>query len=64
MKDDNLRWPWWPGILAVRHLKTPEDLGDSRPILRTEYPITSAVRWADRIMRRIEGMFGNSPGND
>jgi len=50
------------GILA-RHLKTPEDLGDSRPSPRTEYLISSAVQWADRIMRRIDGVFGNSPGN-
>lgn len=51
------------GILGARHLKTPEDLGDSRPSPRTEYLISSAVQWADRIMRRIDGVFGNSPGN-
>ncbi len=51
------------GILVARHLKTPEDLGDSRPSPRTEYLISSAVQWADRIMRRIDGVFGNSPGN-
>jgi hypothetical protein len=51
------------GILVARHLKTPEDLGDSRPSPRTEHLISSAVQWADRIMRRIDGVFGNSPGN-
>ena len=51
------------GILVVRHLKTPEDLGESRPSPRTECLIASAVPWADRIMTRIDGVFGNSPGS-
>jgi hypothetical protein len=51
------------GILVARHLKTPEDLGDSRPSPRTEYLISSAVQWADRIMNRIDGVFGNSSGD-
>ena len=51
------------GILVARHLKTPEDLGDSRPSPRTEYLISSAVQWADRIMSRIDGVFGNSSGD-
>jgi len=51
------------GILVARHLKTPEDLGDSRPSPRTEYLISSAVRWADRIMKKIDGGFDNSPGD-
>lgn len=50
------------GILVARHLKTPEDLGESRPSTRTECLIASAVQWADRIMTRIDGVFGNSPG--
>jgi hypothetical protein len=51
------------GILVARHLKTPEDLVDSRPSPRTEYLISSAVRWADRIMMKIDGVFDNSPGD-
>jgi len=51
------------GILVARHLKTPEDLGDSRPSPRTENLIASAIQWADRIMKRIDGLFGNSPGD-
>jgi uncharacterized protein YprB with RNaseH-like and TPR domain len=27
------------------------------------YLISSAVQWADRIMRRIDGVFGSSPGD-
>ena len=51
------------GILVARHIETPEDLGDSRPSPRTEYLISSAVQWADRIMNRIDGLFGNSSGD-
>lgn len=44
-------------ILVTRHLKTTEDLHDSRPSPRTESLIASAVQWAERIMRRIDGSF-------
>jgi hypothetical protein len=47
-------------ILVSRHLKTAEDLHDSRPSPRTESLIGSAVQWAERIMRRIDGSFGDS----
>jgi hypothetical protein len=45
------------GILVARHLKSPEDLQESRPSPRTESLIASAVQWAERIMRRIEGVY-------
>ena len=45
------------GILVARYLKNPEDLHDSRPSPRTESLIASAVQWAERIMRKIDGMF-------
>jgi len=48
------------GILVARHLKTPEDLRDSLPSPRTESLVASAVQWADRIMRKIDGIFANS----
>jgi len=44
------------GILVACHLKNPEDLHDSRPSPRTESLIASAVQWAERIMRRIDGL--------
>jgi len=47
-------------ILVSRHLKTTEDLHDSRPSPRTESLVGSAVQWAERIMRRIDGTVGNS----
>ena len=45
------------GVLVARHLKNPEDLHESRPSPRTESLIASAVQWAERIMRRIEGVY-------
>ena len=47
-------------ILVSRHLKTTEDLHDSRSSPRTEALVGSAVQWAERIMRRIDGQFGGS----
>ena len=47
-------------ILVARHLKTTEDLHDSRPSPRTESLVGSALEWAERIMRRIDGTVANS----
>jgi hypothetical protein len=44
------------GILVARHMKNPEDLHESRPSPGTESLIASAVQWAERIMRRIDGL--------
>jgi hypothetical protein len=44
------------GLLVARHLKNPEDLHESRPSPRTESLIASAVQWAERIMRKIDGL--------
>jgi hypothetical protein len=46
------------GILVARHLKTTDDLFDSRPSPRTETMVAAAVQWADRIMRKIDGVYG------
>jgi len=48
------------GILVARRLKTTEDLHDSRPSPRTESLVASAVQWAERIMKRIDGTFADS----
>jgi hypothetical protein len=46
------------GILVARHLKTTEDLSETtRPTPRTENLVASAVQWAVRIMRKIDGVF-------
>ena len=47
-------------ILVARHLKTTEDLHDSRASPRTESLVGSAVQWAERIMRRIDETFASS----
>lgn len=48
------------GILVPRRLKTTEDLHHSRPSPRTESLVASAVQWAERIMRKIDGTLANS----
>ena len=46
------------GILVARHLKTTEDLFDNRSSPRTEAMVAAAVQWAERIMRKIDNVFG------
>ena len=46
-------------ILVARHLKTTEDLQDCQPSPRTEYLLASAVKWAERIMRKIDNVFSS-----
>ena len=41
------------GILVARHLKTADDLFDSKPSPRTESMVAAAVQWAERIMRKF-----------
>ena len=45
------------GILVARHLKTTDDLFDSKPSPRMESLVAAAVQWADRIMQKIDGVF-------
>ena len=42
------------GSLMARHLKTTEDLFDNKPSPWTESLVGAAVRWAEKIMRKIE----------
>ena len=46
------------GILVARHLKSTEDLFDNRASPRTEAMVSAAVQWAERIMRKIDSVFG------
>ena len=48
------------GILVARHLKTPEDLFDTKPSPRTQSLVASAVAWAEGIMRQVDGAYGKS----
>jgi hypothetical protein len=42
------------GILVARHLKTTEDLFDTRDSPRTRSMVIAAVQWAKRIMGKID----------
>jgi hypothetical protein len=48
------------GILVARHLTTTENLFETRSSPRTESMIAAAVQWAERIMRKIDNVFGAS----
>jgi len=44
------------GILVARHLKTADDLFDSKA--QSEKPVAgAAVQWAERIMQKIDNVF-------
>jgi hypothetical protein len=45
------------GILVARHLRTTDDLFDTRESPRTASMVAAAVQWAERIMRKIDGVF-------
>jgi hypothetical protein len=45
------------GILVARHLKTTDDLFDSRSSPKTESLVSAAIQWAERIMRKIDSVF-------
>ena len=46
------------GILVARHLKTTEDLFDTRSSPRTDGMVAAAVQWAERIMRKVDAKGG------
>ncbi len=49
------------GILVARHLKTADDLFETRSSPRTESLVASAIQWAERIMRKIDSTHGREP---
>lgn len=47
------------GILVARHLNTADDLfGGPQGSPRTDAMITASLQWADRIMSKIDNVFG------
>jgi hypothetical protein len=48
------------GFLVARHIKSADELFQSRPTPRSESLLSSAVAWAERIMRKIDNVSGNS----
>jgi hypothetical protein len=43
-------------ILVARHLKTTEDLVDTRDSPRTRSMVAAAVQWAERILKKIDNV--------
>jgi hypothetical protein len=48
------------GILVAGHLTTADDLFGTKGSPRTEAMVAAAVQWAERIMRKIDNVFGRS----
>jgi hypothetical protein len=48
------------GILVARHLKTTDDLFDSKGRPRTESMVAAAVQWAERAMRKVDSLFSSA----
>jgi len=47
------------GIIVARHLHTGDDLfGGPQGSPRTDKMIAAAVQWSERIMRKIDDVFG------
>jgi hypothetical protein len=46
------------GILVSRHLKTTDDLFDTRDSPRTRSMVSAAVQWAKRIMGKADEEYG------
>jgi hypothetical protein len=47
------------GIIVARHLVTADDLfGGPQGSPRTDKMVAAAVQWAERIMRKIDNVFG------
>jgi hypothetical protein len=48
------------GVLASLHMQTADDLfGTPQGSPRTDKLIDASIQWAERIMRKIDGVFGN-----
>ena len=48
------------GIIVARHLDTADDLfGGPQGSPRTDKMVAAAIQWADRILKKIDNLFGN-----
>ena len=45
------------GILVARHIKTADELFESKGTPRGDSLTAAAVQWAERIMRKIDNVF-------
>lgn len=48
------------GVLVAGHMKTTDDLFETRSSPRTESMVAAGVQWAEKIMRKIDGAFAPS----
>ena len=47
------------GIIVARHLDTADDLfGGPQGSPRTDKMVAAAIQWAERIMRKIDNVWG------
>jgi hypothetical protein len=47
------------GIIVARHLDTADDLfGGPQGSPRTDKMVAAAIQWADRILSKIDNVFG------
>jgi hypothetical protein len=49
------------GILVASHLKTADDLFDTRDSPRTRSMVAAAVQWAERILKKIDNVCDEVP---
>jgi hypothetical protein len=48
------------GIIVARHLDTADDLfGGPQGSPRTDKMVAAAIQWDDRILKKIDNLFGN-----
>jgi hypothetical protein len=45
---------------VIQRLWSADNLFESKPSPRTESLVAAAVKWAERIMRKIDGVFGTT----
>jgi hypothetical protein len=50
------------GIMVARHLKTTEDLFDSRDGSKSDAMVAAAVQWAERILKKVDSVSGAGRG--
>lgn len=61
MKAGSACWQSWQGFLVARHLNTADDLfGGPQGSPRTDAMIAAAVQWSERIMAKIDDVFGST----
>jgi len=50
------------GILVARHLKTTEDLFDTRNSPRGRSIVAASVQWAERVMKKVDNVTADEKG--